>query len=157
MKAVLVEVAEALTCALNKHDFGLPVSAKRSYADFAEVLEDLDELHVDVVPAQHDEADLNSRDSVGYRVGLDIGIRKRFATAETDSLTGRIAIEHIDRLILLVESVHQFLCHEDQRQLTDSATWYETTIRSTYYPPDLKEHRQFTSIIRVTYDATVAL
>lgn len=159
MSAVLVEIAEAvnseLATAFAASTLGAGYSAivpKRSYADWDDELKDMGTLHVDVVPVAYDDSSLNTHASIGYVNSVDIGIRKRFGTANQQS-SGELIVADVDALVLLVEQVSEFFT---PRRLTayDSASWRETKIRATYVREHLRQCRQFTGVIRVSFDAT---
>ena len=156
MSAVLVDVATAITAELAAASLGQTFVPARSYADWDEQLEDAGTLHVDVVPVNYDESALDSRESIGYVVSCDVGIRKRFGTDDQEVSTGRIELAEIDDLVLLVEAIHEFFI---ERRLAgyESAVWRETKIRSAYIRKHLREYRQFTGMIRVSYDVSKAI
>lgn len=157
MTAVLVQVAEAVKDLLNGHTFSQPVQAERTYPNFSMELKDLNTLRVDVVAVGHPTSELATRGSVNYLCHVDIGIRKKFEREDREADTRRVSNEAIDPLVYLVEELHEFLCGEDQRRLTNpaglDATWSETKIRATYIKEHLKDWSQFTGIIRVGYEA----
>lgn len=157
--AALVYVADLVTDVLNDAQFGEGVefTAERSYADWDLMLEDADELRVDVVPVGHATSDLNSRGNSGYLVTLNIGIRKRFGQAESDQQTGRIDKAEVDRLVLLVEQIHELLCSYQQRNLASNVAWRETKITDTYVAAHLRQDRQFTGLILCTFHVKRAL
>lgn len=159
MAAVLVEIAEAvkseLATAFAASTFGASYSAivpKRSYADWDDELKDIGAIKVDVVPVAYDESSLNTHKSIGYVTSVDIGIRKRFGTGNQQS-TGELVLSDVDALVLLVENVSEFFT---PRRLTayEYASWRETRIRAIYVREHLRQCRQFTGVIRVSFDST---
>lgn len=160
MAAVLIEVADALTAelrsAVEDGEFaGLHFDPERSYADWDEELADLDCLHVDIVPATYDETDLDTRGSVGYVVSVDVVIRKKFSQ-EKRQQNGKIDPEEIDRLVLFVEEIHEYLC---KIRLTgyEDASWKEAMIRSAYSREHLRTMGMFLGVIRVSFDVSKLL
>jgi len=160
-QAVLVKVADGVTAeinaALEAGEFeGLQFTAERSYADWKDdELEDLDCLHVDVVPVRYDNTDLDSRGSVGYVCSVDIGVRKKFGQGD-NSQSGRIRKEEVDRLVLLVEQLHEHFC-KDLLSTFEDATWRDTKIPTTFSRRHLRDARLFLGVIRVSFDVSKSL
>lgn len=160
-QAILVQVADGMTAELAAaHDSGkfagLVFTPERSYADWKDdELEDLDCLHVDVVPVGHDSSDQEDRGAVGYVCTSDIGIRKKFGP-RSNAQSGRIRRTEIDRLVLLVEEIHEHFCME-RLPTFESAIWRETKIRTTFSRRHLRDMRMFLGVIRVSYDVSQAL
>lgn len=159
MTAVLVSVADAIVSELLLIT-GLvrEIEPERSYADWDEKLEQLNELHVDVVPVPSTtETDLDGRGATRYQCDVDIGVRYRF-DAEERNADGRISVEEIDELIELLQQFHDhFTNNGEGRRLTGfaGAVWQETKVRTWYVREHLRELAQYTGIIRVTYEALV--
>src|SRR5688572_19427482 len=139
MTAVLITLADAITAELNDATWdGLTFEAERNYADWDLELKDFDTLYVDVVPVDFGETELDGRNSVGYSPSVDIAIRKKFRQADlTDA--GKIDLEEIDRLVLLVQEMHEFFIKPSddttigrRLQTYTDASWRDTIIRSTY-------------------------
>jgi hypothetical protein len=151
--AALVYVADLVAAALNAHDFGEGVQfqAERSYADWDLKLEDANELHVDVVPVNLPSAVLNSRGNAGYDVTVDVGLRKRFTQQESEEHTGRIDLAEVDRLVYLLEQMHELLCGYDKRVLASNVAWQASTITDAFVPEHLRQNRQYTGLMRLTY------
>src|SRR5262245_19436785 len=57
---------------------------ERSYADWADELDEIDKLKVDVVPIGYDEAELETPVSVGYLCRSHIGVRYKFPRSESE-------------------------------------------------------------------------
>lgn len=160
MAAVLIEVAEGVTNelrdAVDDDEFeGLQFVPERSYAEWDDELPDLDCLHVDVVPVTYDETDLDARESVGYVVSVDVVIRKKFGQKHRTQ-NGKIDLEEIDRLVLLVEEIYELF---SKARLTDydEAIWKETRILSSYSRKHLREMSMFLGIVRISFDVSERL
>ena|SRR5688500_7931214 len=162
MPAVLTLVADAVAELLTEasHEFGLEFVATRSYPPKDEPLAALNSLRVDVVPVNHDDSGIVDRGtgSTNYLCSVDIGIRKKFSRSERDSDTGQVEQAEMDRLIELVEQVHDYLTDVENRRLPRGtvgldATWENTRIRAAYMPRHYREWQQFTGLIRVSYRA----
>lgn len=172
--AVLVSVAKAITKELDAAfiagTFGAQYReqrAKRSYADWDEALEDLDTLHVDVVPVGPGNPKLVmlTRSAWEYVVSVQIGVRKRFGHTDQDSTTGRILAEEIDALILLLEKIGKYFMPSQTtqtgRRLADmpEAVWMPevgerergTEFQTSFDREMLRNNRQYIGIVRLTY------
>ena len=150
---VLEKVATGVTSALAGGAFSQTFTAERSYADWELPLDDAaaDALRVDVVPVNNPETDLETRGQVNYKAAADIVVRKKLNIPEQDPSTGRIAIAQIDALVAFVLEIHQFFLAARLASY-DSAVWDKTEIRAAYIAKHLRQHRQFTGIVRVTFD-----
>lgn len=155
--AQLVQVAEAVKAAIVAHDFGIAFECNRCYPDLDEKLKNAGKLRVDLVPFGHPVSELASRGSTSYRCTVQIVTRKRFDFGDQQVDSGRIEPAEIDRLILLEEQIHEFLCHEDQRELRANMNWQAMKITDTYLTKHLREMQQFTGLMLVTYDTMKAL
>lgn len=155
----LVDVADAITGAMNEYElWSLDFDAERSYADWAMELKDLDTLHVDVVPSPSIDGEIEDRRHAKLTVGFDVGIRKRFGTDDQDGDTGRIERESIDELVNLVQEIWLWLIMQNYR-VTDAGTavWKESRIVSGFSRRDLRKNRQFSGIIRTSYEVERSL
>lgn len=152
MPSALVQVADAVTAAIAGHDFGIQFECERSYPNWDLKLEDADCLRVDVVPAELVRSDIDDHKSAVYDCAIDIGVRKRFDQNDQEPLTGRIEKTEVDRLIYLVEQIHDYFCDDGKRELADNMNWRSTVVRAAYIREHLKDWRQFTGIIRITYE-----
>lgn len=157
--AALVYVADLVAAALNAHNFGEGVEfkAERSYADWDLPLEDAEQLHIDVVPMNHAASELNSRGNAGYNVTVNIGVRKRFDPAESEQLTGRVSLAEVDRMVQLLEQIHEHLCGYEKRVLASNVAWQKSEITDSYVAEHLRQHRQYTGLILCTYRVKRAL
>jgi hypothetical protein len=149
--AVAVEIAKAVTVQIAAATFSQTFTPERSYAEWDVELKDEDELHVDVVVVTTEQtADLSSQSTVKYLVPVDIGVRKKFGPDKQNDDTGRIQIESVDELVLLVQEIHELFTPQ---RLTgfDPGVWQETKIVVSPATKHLREMRQFTGIVRVTF------
>lgn len=155
MSSTLIKVADAVAERINEADLSLPVTAVRSYADFDELLEDLGELHCDVIPAVNGSVPLVARGTTRYRCPVSVGLRKRFTQQETDGSTGRILLPEMDRLTNLLVEISE-LFHGQRLDWTNlKAAWQATDFTANFSRQHLRENRQFTGIVRLTFDAYV--
>ena len=157
MSAVEVDVAEAIADELNAEDFGVVFTATRNYADASVLLTDLQTLHVDVVPWKA-ELELVSRGELEYTVETDILIRQRIGMIEQDLYSGEIPNDVIDDLLELRQKIGEFFAPSQQTNQSGrvlsampKAAWQSTRCMASYVRPHLKQNRQFTGWLRVTY------
>lgn len=171
MTAILVQVAEAIREELEDADFGVPLAPVRSYADWDLELEDAGELHVDVVPFSA-KASIETRSSLVYSVSVDVGIRKRLGFDEQHADTGQVVNEEIDALLQLTQDIGEYFSPIGELggllEAIPEASWSVdmgssfresssgTDFQIMYDRDHLREHRQYTAIIRFNYRVTRA-
>jgi len=154
--AVLVAAAEAVKTAFNGHVFSVtPLVAERSYADWDLALEDAGTLRADIVQAGYAKIEMATRGEIRYEPFVDVGIRKRFGEGD-QAANGRIDVADIDALVLLVEEVNEFFLGEILSDSRGSA-WKACAIRANPVTKHLRELRQFTGILRLTFDSLKAI
>ena len=157
MAAVIVDLADAIATELTAASlatFGVTFTAESSYADWHDELEDMDTLHVDVVPVRHEDSELADRGRTKYGMTVDVGFRKRFGTSSQSSSTGRITKADIDALVLMVEKAHEWFVDNGGRKLSTmpNAVWESTDIRATYIRKILRDKRMYVGVVRVKYE-----
>ncbi len=157
MSAIEVDIAEAIADELNGEDFDVVFTATRSYADPSVLLTDLQTLHVDVVPWKA-ESELVSRGHLEYTVDTDVLIRQRVGLIDQDVYTGEMPNDVIDDLMHLRQKIGEFFTPsqttgQSGRVLTavPDAAWQATRCMAAYVRPHLKQNRQFTGWLRITY------
>lgn len=150
--AILVSTADAVLAVLAEHRFSQEFEPQRSYANWELPLEDSDDLHVDVVPVNSPEFDLETRGSIGYVPQVDIVIRKRLAQDQQEP-DGSLILPEIDDLVYLVEEIAEHFV-ADRFSEVESIAWQRTQILAAYKPSHLRQHRQFTGIVRLSFSAT---
>jgi hypothetical protein len=147
MSATTVEIAAAVVAALNAASLSQPFTAVRHYLPEFD-LQEMDTLHVSVVPAELDEemAD-RTRDKAEYKI--HVAVQKRVAKQATPG----IDTTAVDALMQLVEEIDDLFRH---KQLTgyEEAHWAKTENKPIYDPKHLKEHGQFTSLLIFTFRVT---
>lgn len=157
MSAVEVDIAEAIKDELNTYDFGHSFKADRNYADVSTKLEVIDELTVHVVPWSA-ESNLEDRGELTYTVQTDVLIRKRFGMPAQETGSGEIDATEIDALMELRQKIGEYftpsqVTSQNGRRLADqpNAVWIETKTMAAYVRPHLRQFRQFTGWLRITY------
>lgn len=154
MASASVQVAEAVKKTLNAAQLTPAFEAKRNYADWDEKLEDLDTIHVDVMPAGFYKAELETRATTVFGCLIWIVVRKRFTDQEQlDDNT--IDPDKIDEMVALCEAIHLLLAAE-RLATFDDAAWDETMVKTEFDRKHLREHGQFTGVLRVGYYVPVA-
>jgi hypothetical protein len=142
---------EAITSSSLPDDYDF--TPERSYAEWDMQVAESDGLRVDVVlNTVEQKVDAQTRQGLKYEVPVDIAIRQRLGSDKQDLDTGRIAIEHIDNLMKLVEDIHLLYLRSKP---DDGSVWHDTKIFVAPLKHHLREFRQFTAIIRVTFWVTV--
>lgn len=149
--SVLVDVADAVAAEINAATLSLDVDAVRGYETDAE-LEDLDELRLDVVPVRL-AGDMHDRGSLFREVAVDVAIRKRFGLSDQDN-TGEISRESIDELVDLLEEIDDLLAGVTRLSTYSGASWFGSEVRTPWMPDHLRQQRQYTGIVRVTYNVS---
>lgn len=151
--AVQVSVAKAVASLLEAATFSQPIEVSRNYGeqDATLQLEEPSPNYVDVVAVTTKQtADLSARSKLKLDVPIDIALRRKFPAAEQDTQTGAIVVDDIDGLAFLFEEM--FLAFvKVSLPAFDSAIWQTTEITVVPDLKQLREWRQFTGVIRVTF------
>lgn len=157
MSAVEVDIAEAIATALNAEEFSQSFAASMSYADIATALTETDELKVDVVPWKS-ESELADRGELEYTVETDIVIRKRFSVQDQVVTTQEINKDAINEMMQLRQEISEFftpsqVTGQTGRSLSSqpNASWQSTKVMASFVRPHLRQFRQFTGWLRITY------
>ncbi len=143
-------------------------SADQGYADWDLKLEDLDslrlqerdKLRVDVVThtTQQDHAAITRGGKVRYTVPIDIAIRRKLGADKQDDDTGEISVEAKDVLMQLVFEIASLFTLQRLAEF-QAGVWDQekggTTIPVCPDKTHLREHRQFTAIIRIFFRVDV--
>ncbi|MBI3464294.1 MAG: hypothetical protein HY000_14745 [Planctomycetes bacterium] len=150
--AVSVDVADAVTSMLAAATLSQKITPERSYADWELPLETMDRLYVNVVAhTTKQKLELGTRGgSLTYRIPVDVCIRERLGQDREDGDTGRLENTRIDALMLLTQEVYETFL---PKRLTtfEAGAWESTEIVVAPDAKLLRENRQFTSVVRVTF------
>ena len=139
---MITDIAQAVTDELNGGSFSLGFTAERKAVPMVK-LSEMDSLHVTVVPREVESAALDrTRDS--HEVKVDIAVQQRVASLENDD---------IDPLMALVREIADFL---NRRNVGGpaGAGWKKTENKPVYSPEHLREMKQFTGVLTLTYQVT---
>src|SRR5262245_38503360 len=158
-EAELIKVADGIVAELKAAQVAgqfigvASFTPERSYADWADELDTMDDLRVDGVPIGYDEVELETPVSVAYLCRSHIGVRFKFPRSESEGANNRIKKATIDRLVLFVQEIDSLLRKEQHRRLTSfqDASWQEGKIVSTYSRAYLRDKRMFFGLLRVSY------
>lgn len=157
MTALIITAADAVTSAINQAatdgawSIGSSFTAVRTYADWDEELKGETGLLVDVVPVFDPATDLETRGQMVYMIDVDVGVRKCFGVSEQDSGTQRITVAKVDELVLFIEQINDHFAADRFAAVADLA-WKGTEIRACYNREHLRTLRQFTGIVRLTFE-----
>lgn len=147
MSSIIIDIADALVTSLNDAPggtFSQAVTAERKYAPSFEI-KDMKTLHVTVVPKEFDE-ERASRGALQSDYMIDIAIQKRLSTTITNT--------EPDALMVLVNEIAEFLRNIGKWTLASGAgvaKWRKTKNAPIYAPSHLREFRQFTSLLKLTF------
>ena len=141
--ATIVDIAEGVKDELNGGSFSQPFTAQRKYQPVFD-LQDMKTLHVTVVPKDI-EMQLATRNTSQFDCRVDVAVQKKLASGD---------LAELDELMHLVEEIATFLC---RRVLVSApqAVWIKTVNEPIYAGEHMEQFRQFTSILTLTYRATV--
>lgn len=159
--AVATTVAKSVLADLEAASLSQTITPERSYADWEEPLEtaatEESRLLVDVVANTTDQtlvaATRGSEPKIQYIVVVDVAVRCRFGQDKQNSETGRVKIEEVDSLVLLVQEIHE-LFHLKRTANADGIVWHEPA--KVLVNPDrehLRKMKQFTGIVRLSFEA----
>lgn len=155
-EAVEVSVAKAVVSELAAATLSQMIAPVRSWADWVQPLETDDTckentLYIDVVPvATAQEIEASSRSTLAYTCPIDIAVRMKFGADRQDQDTGRIAIDQVDSLMQLVQEIHELFTLARMQDF-DAAAWQGTKRLVAPHKPHLRDMRQFTGIVRVSF------
>ena len=136
---ILTDIAQAVTDALGTLAYGEPVIIERSYLPRFE-LADMSQLRITVVPAAIEVASASRAQAV-ERYRIDIGVQKKLTADD---------LQAIDTLIQITQQIADLFRFRRLPSLA-SAVWVKTEHEPLYDPQHMEELRQFTAVIRLTF------
>jgi hypothetical protein len=142
-------LVDALNAAASDGTFSLPFEAKWSFANWSELLSDLNILHVDVVPVNNWELPLLNHSLIDNELAFDIVIRKRFEQHQSDQ-GGRIAIEEIAKLVQLTTEIAEFFVADRLAEYSDAIA-RDPKMLASYVSEHLRTNRQYTGHVRLPF------
>jgi hypothetical protein len=165
--SVLVEAADAIVATLAAGAFSQAFTPVRSWAQWQRPFEIAEAvgLQVDVVPVSALDNDLSTRKSVKYSPAIDVVVRKKFGPADLEEVPGenaaRVKFSQVAELVALLEEIHQALKAKRLGaagpDLQGNVAWESDRILAAYMPTHLRNHHQYTGVIRLTYAVNVPL
>jgi len=163
MPNVLADCAEAVKAALNDADpwpFSQEFECEWSYADWELPLEENRRkgLLVEAVPVSQLSTDPETQGSLKYGPSIDVVVRV-YLGPERRAPDGRYNVEEINQYTQLVQDINSFFSFDrfgdNEVFAWDSETG--TKIFAAYKPSHLREHHQFTGIVRVPFRCSVIM
>lgn len=162
--AIAVQITQAVTAhiqaAVTAGSLSQTIILERSYADWhlelaaadgTEAGTEPERPRVDVVlVTTAQETELIARRAIGYSVQVDVAIRQRLGQEMQDSDTGRVDVTKVDELMYLTQQINELCIPQRLTGLTD-AVWESTRILVSPLVKHLRELRQFTSVLRLTF------
>jgi hypothetical protein len=153
--SILLSVADGVTAMLRAATLRRPLpQAERGYADWMVPLESITELLCDVVPVHNPKTELDERGAIKYSPQVDVVLRQRFALSDQDGATGRVDKAVVDELVALVEQINELFCGE-RMSAFKVATWETTDILAAFSKQHLRQHSQFTAVVRIGFSVVV--
>lgn len=161
MASVLLSVVDALVDTLNAATWSGPdFVARRAFADvFDEELQgqDADAIQVDViVPEAYDDVTLDTRAAIKRTVTIDIVIRRKFAPEHYDAATNEIDADKLAELVELGEILSLEATYARMTASTEAA-WQSSEHDPIYRKDHLRQLRQFTGVVAITFEIYSAL
>lgn len=154
MTARVAELGDALVELLEGMSWsGEAYSVDRVYDDGDELLSDSEtnRIHVSVVmPEDYDGYEQDTNHSVAIRVTYAIVIRKRFAAVDQRPQDNTVDRDELDAMVELVENLADSPLFDTT--LTNFASWAETQVDQLYRRDHLRQYRQFTGSVSVTFE-----
>ena len=156
MASDLITLVDALVDHINGLTWsGTAYEARRCYSGaLDEQLQsaDGDGVKVDViVPEEYDEVALDSRGSVARLVTIDVVIRRKFASQDNDASTGEVPGDQVAELVELGELLSLGATYA-RIAGAESAAWQESDHAPIYRRDHLREMRQFTGAVALTFE-----
>ena len=137
--STLIALADAIVASLNDGTFSVPFQAERGYRPVVE-LPVLETVKVTVIPKSLSISAATRADGF-YDCAIDIGVQRKVNPDEPAEL---------DALMKLVEEISDHLRNRRLDGLAIAA-WLSLENEPVFAPDHLEQHRQFTSVMTVTY------
>ena len=137
--AVITDIAEAVVAELNAASFSQSFTAARAYSPEFE-LPDMETLRVTVVPTGI-TTQPGSRSHRQHDYTVDVAVQKKLQSADNDE---------IDALMTLAEEVGDHFRFQRLPSFPNEM-WLKTENDPVYASEHIRELRQFTSILTVTF------
>jgi len=155
MASIVRQLADALVARLAALEWsGVPYVARRTYASVED--EQLGDRSGDVdvaviVPSAYESIELDTRASVERTVIVRVVVRAKLGPADADGDTGKLEQDRIDDLVALSEFLSTAAIYARLTDYPDARFSPPAEHDPIYRPDHLRELRQFTSVIAVTF------
>ncbi|MBX3356434.1 MAG: hypothetical protein KF724_12130 [Phycisphaeraceae bacterium] len=143
--STITDIADAVAARLNAGTFSMPFTAVRRYQPVY-ALDELATLRVSVVPRSLAIVGA-SRQTSQVDAQIDIGVQKRLSSSPASPASDEA---EIDALLGLVEEIADWMRFA-RLPTTPEAVWVGVAQEPVVAGEHLEQHRQFTSILTVTY------
>jgi hypothetical protein len=145
--SIFAPLADAVAALLNANEFSMPFVAQRVY-DPMRPMETMEQLRVDVVLGDK-KCHPMDRARQQNDVRIEIVVRQ-VISPPAGSVQEQ---EALDALLALMESIDDYMCLQANRRPPDApwAGWQESELVYPFLPKHLRESRQYTSLLRITY------
>jgi hypothetical protein len=137
--STLIALADAIVASLNSGPFSLPFEAVRGYRPVVD-LQTLQAVKVTVIPKSLAITAATRADGF-YDCAIDVGVQQKVDVDDPAAL---------DELMKLVEELGDHLRYRKLEGFTVAA-WLALENDPVFAPEHLEQHRQFTSVLTVTY------
>ncbi len=156
MASVLIQVGEALVDTLNAMNWsGITFEARLSFANVDdEELTDADDeaVQIDViVPEEFDDVAIDTKATVVRQATFDVVTRRKFRTQDNDAATGKIDLDQVKELIELGEHLSLAATFERMSDAANAA-WINSDHNPIYRRDHLRQLRQFTGVVAITFE-----
>ena len=132
--AVPIRIADAVVSQINGHTFAIgKFTAVRSTGSWDKDFKGLDKMSVDVIYRKNQVTiNLDTRSRIRYDVPAVIVVRKRFAEADRDAITGEMKAVSVDPLDTLVIDIAKLFISRRNAVVLDDET------EAVYEPEEVK-------------------
>lgn len=141
-----IEIAEAVTNALNARTFSLPFRAERVYLPLYGA-DEIEDLRLAVVPRTQRRTPKTRGGVTDKEFDVDIGFLQRLRTADP--------IDHADSIMSLVEDVLELFENADSRPAIETekgaALWFQSENNVPFGDRLMHEHNAFATAITLSY------
>jgi len=137
-QAEIIRIADAIVSYLTGNAFAMPLEVVRAYLPTLD-LGDFTNIRVTIVPRESEDVpETRTQRELTYK--LDVGVQKKLAS-----------FDEIDGLMLLVESIIDYLWASKQLPTMPQAMLRGVEHTTMYSADHLDQLRQFTSVFTLTY------
>jgi hypothetical protein len=147
------EVAKAVATDLSGHTFTPAVSVAAEFIPVFDLSKIGAAVKVTVIPEGIDAVETDTREDDMHTLAISVGIQKRIQAAANSAAEKSEA----GTLVALVTDIVNFLSRRDVTVDGTSAKRREVRTVVLCDPEHLEKYRVFTSVLRITYSAAIAV